>query len=74
MYENGNGVSKDDAEAYAWFKLSWTCDDRQLRDIRQLRDDIENRLTPEQKDLANKRFTELLNAIEPKIAAKKAGK
>jgi TPR repeat protein len=74
MYENGNGVSKDDAEAYAWFKLSWTCDDRQLRDFRQLRDDIENRLTPEQKDLANKRFTELLNAIEPKIAAKKAGK
>jgi hypothetical protein len=35
---------------------------------------MENRLTSEQKDLANKRFTELLNAIEPKIAAKKAGK
>jgi TPR repeat protein len=74
MYEKGHGVTKDDGEAYAWFKLSDTCNDDQFKDFRALRDDVEKRLTPEQKDWANKRFTVLLNEIDSRMAAKKASK
>ena len=73
MYENGNGVPRDIAEAYVWFKLSWEMEDWP-KDIRELRDDVEKRLTPEQKNFANQRWTELKKVIEAKIAAKQAGK
>ena len=65
LYDNGEGVPKDYAEAYSWYNLAGISIDG----ARKRRDEIEKSLSGEQKARAQQRSTELHKEIE---ARKKA--
>ncbi len=61
MYYNGHGVSKNDQEAYVWFLIARTnCkeDETLLNRIEKAITNIEQNLTPEQKQRAQEMTTE----------------
>lgn len=57
MYAQGNGVEKDDIEAYKWLTLAG----KRLTNAMMFRNTIEQRMTPEQIQEANRRITEYLS-------------
>ncbi len=57
MYAQGNGVEKDDIEAYKWLTLAG----KRLTNAMMFRKTIEQRMTPEQIQEANRRITEYLS-------------
>jgi hypothetical protein len=62
MYYNGDGVEKDYAEAYAWWDIAARTDP----DAAKLRDNLENKMSPQQVGEAQKRTKELKALIEAK--------
>lgn len=69
-YSKGDGVVKDEIEAYAYFNLAGVTRD----EIREYLDILEKTMTREEVAAAQRRTRELQKEIEAKIAAKKAGK
>ena len=67
-YEMGEGVAKDDIEAYAYFNLSGITNE-EARTRRVL---FEKKLSPEAVLRGQQRTKELQKEIDAKIAAKKA--
>jgi hypothetical protein len=69
-YELGEGVAKDDIEAYAYFNLSGITNEN----ARKWRAIFEKKLSQEAILRGQQRTKELQREIEAKIAAKAAGK
>lgn len=57
MYAQGNGVEKDDIEAYKWLTLAG----QKITNAIMFRRSIEQRMTPQQIEEANKRVAEFLS-------------
>ena len=62
-YRDGKGVAKDPVEAYAWFDLAA----RTVRDAPKVRDELANKMTPEQVAAGKKRAEELRAQIAAKL-------
>jgi hypothetical protein len=59
-YANGKGVARNDVEAYAWLSLNPSF---YHPDSRQVLEDVVNRLSPSDKELAQERLRELRATI-----------
>lgn len=69
-FANGQGVPKDETEAYAYWNLASVT----YGEARRSLENLEKKLSREEIAAGQKRTKELQKEIEAKIAAKKAGK
>ena len=69
-YDKGEGVAKDQVEAYAYFNLAAVTDE----DARKNLEILKKKLSPEALLRGQQRAKELQKEIEANFAAKKAGK
>ena len=69
-YFKGEGVAKDEIEAYAYYNLAGITDEDARKNLAVL----EKKLSPEARLRGQQRTKELQKEIEAKIAAKQAGK
>jgi len=63
MYEIGNGIEKDYVEAYAWYNISAKNNSK----FAKFRDDLENKMSPQQIADAQKRTKQLRALIDANI-------
>jgi hypothetical protein len=70
IYAKGQGVVKDEIEAYAYYNLAGIT----REDARKNLANLEKEMSPEDRSRGQQRSKELQKEIEAKIAAKKAGK
>ena len=62
MYDNGQGVEKDYAEAYAWYNIAAKTEPKAA----EMRDDLEKKMSPQQVGEAQKRTRELKALLDAK--------
>lgn len=61
-YTNGEGVPRDEVEAYKWFLLASV---RGVESSKEARDQVEERLTPEQRAKGKKLAREFRPKVNP---------
>ncbi len=70
LYANGEGVAKDEVEAYAYYNIAGIT----IEEARTNRNNLEKTISREEIAAGQRRTKELQKEIEAKIAAKKARK